>query len=312
MTQIAGQLRFTPDLHAVTEMTPILSYKSVDFASSSTDSTSFVDFIIAPSGEQFIQNRDYYLRLQIPQDLNYTLSFDVQLIKQGTSSEEVYQHIKTVSIPRGGNGENTYHVVLYEDTTGQVKSMIPKKYVPGVVGVKDEIYYDESTGYYWICNNGSSYTRWTKFNSIIATASWKEETTVNYGLFEMIFTPIDSGFTHILIKMIRTAEDYSIQRVASDGNIEYGRKVDISLVKTTLYILNNLVPKITTTGLINRIGVWGHPGMLMAINGEEIRITRNGYYELDDFAIERLCIVAADNDYTSFFTVDYTYDDGEG
>lgn len=312
MTQIAGQLRYSSDLHAVTEIHPVLSYRSVDTSSDSTDATSFVDFVISPNGEQFIQNRDYYLKLQVPQDLNYTLTFDVQLIKQGSSIEDTYQHIKTVSITRGGTGDNTYHVVLYEDKDGVVKSMIPRPYIAGATGVKNEIYYQESTGYYWISNGGTSYSRWTKFNSIIAIASWREEHTINYGLFEMVFTPIDSGFSHIFVKMIRTAEDYSIQRVASNGGIEYGRKVDISLVKTTLYLLNNLVPKITTTGLINRIGVWGHPGLLMAINGEEIRVTRNGYYELDDFSIERLCVVAADNDFTNFFTIDYTFDDGEG
>lgn len=312
IANVAGQFRYSGN-GAVNEITPIISYKNVAMSGdSSVDSTSFIDFQISPAGNQFIQDHDYYLKLQIPQDLNYALNFDIQLIKQEGSADSTYQHLKTVSITRGGTGENAYNVVLYEDTTGQVKAMIANEYVAGRAGTKDQIYYQASTGNYYICNGGTSYTRWGKYNSIVAVASWREETTVNYGLFEMVFTPIDSGFTHIYVKMIRTAEDYNIQRVLDNGATEFGRKVDISLVKATIYSLNNLVEQITTTGALNRIGVWGHPGLMMAVNGEEIRVTRSGHYELDNFIVERLCVVAPDNNYENFFTIDYTYNNADG
>lgn len=311
MANVAGQYRYG-DSVAINEITPIITYKNVAMSGDSTDSTSFVDFQISPAGNQFIQDHDYYLKLQIPQDLNYALNFDIQLTKQEGSANDTYQHIKTVSITRGGSGENSYTVLLYEDTNGEVKAMIPHEYIAGQAGIKDEIYYQESTGFYFICNGGTSYSRWSKYNSIVAIASWREDTTVNYGLFEMVFTPIDSGFTHIYVKLIRTAEDYNIQRVQDDGSVEFGRKVDISLVRATIYSLNNLVENITTTGMLNRIGVWGHPSQMMAVNGEEIRISRSGHYELDDFPIERLCVVAPPNSYDNFFTIDYTYEDAEG
>lgn len=312
MTQVAGQYRYNGS-GAVNEITPILSYKSISMSSDeSVDSTSFIDFVISPNNDEFIQNHDYYLKLQIPQDLNYALTFDIQLIKQEGALNSTYQHLKTVSITRGGNGDNAYNVVLYEDSDGEIKAMIPHPYVRGEVGIEGDMYYDENTGYYYLCEGGFTYSRWSKYNNIVAIASWKEETTVNYGLFEMVFTPIDSGFTHIYVKMIRTAEDYNIQRVQQDGTIEFGRKVDLSLVKATIYSLNNLIDLITSTGVLNRIGVWGHPGLMMAINGEEIRVTRSGHYELDDFTIERLCIVAPDNSFNNFFTLDYTYENADG
>lgn len=312
MAQVAGQYRYNGS-GAVNEITPIINYKSVSMSSDdSVDSTSFIDFTISPNNDEFIQNHDYYLKLQIPQDMNYALTFDIQLIKAEGSLNSTYQHLKTVSITRGGTGENAYNVVLYEDEDGEIKAMIPHPYVRGVAGIAGDIYYEEETGYYYICKQTYTYTRWSKYNSIVAIASWKEETTVNYGLFEMVFTPIDDGFTHIYVKMIRTAEDYNIQRVQDNGTTEYGRKVDISLVKATIYSLNNLIDLITSTGMLNRIGVWGHPGLMMAINGEEIRVTRSGHYELDNFNIERLCIVAPDNSYNNFFTLDYTYENADG
>ena len=54
-----------------------------------------------------------------------------------------------------------------------------------------------------------------------------------YGVFDMVFRPVDDNFAYINLQMVRNAEDYNIQNVGASGT-EYGRKLDINKVKTTI------------------------------------------------------------------------------
>ena len=88
------------------------------------------------------------------------------------------------------------------------------------------------------------------------------------------------------------------------------RNVDISKVTNTkLYNLKNLVSSVHNGGSLTRIGVWGHPGLTLAIDGEEIHVGASGYYEEDVLPISSLGIVA--NDYLDNWTLDYSYDTEE-
>lgn len=307
-----GQYRYSGS-GAVTTINPVLSYKPIAVSTgSSTEASSFQDIQVSPAGGTFLQDQDYYFKIAIPQDMNYTMNFDIQLIKTDGSSEEEFQFIKNVSVERGGTGQNVYNVVLYEDLDGNIKSMIPLTYTAGKTNVRNNLYYQASTNAYYIGNGGTSYTRWDKFNNLSVVASWRTELGDNYGIFEMTFRPIDSGFTHLHLKMVRSAEDYNIQRTGTNNMVEFGRKIDITKVKCTLYALTNLVPALSPYDVLSRIGVWSHPGLIMTINGEEIRVTANGYYELDVLPITSLGIVAPDGDYSNFFTIDYEYEIAEG
>lgn len=312
MALVMNQLRFD-GTGTMTSINPVLGYKSITIAGDDfVEESAFQDITISPNNGQFVQGRDYYLELMIPQDMNYSMTFEIQLIK-ATGSENNYQHIKTVVLNRGGSGANVYTVVLYEGSDGVVRAAVPKNYVATATNTKNEIYYQASTKSYYLGNGGTSYTKWTKVNDSFMIASWKQSSSTNYGVFQIIFSPIESGFTHIHVKMVRTAQDYNIQRTSSTGVTEYGRKLDISKVKCTLYSLNDLLSKMMPEGgILRRIGVWSHPGLLMSINGEEIRVTANGYYELDDFTITKFGIAARAGNYEDFFTVDYTYEVGEG
>lgn len=308
-----GQYRY-PGSGAVESISVNKEYKPIAMSTDSdTDNTSFKDVHFSPASGSFIKDQDYYFKVSIPQDMNYNMTFDIQLTKQEGSSAEIYQFIKRVTINRGGTGDNAYTVVLYEDLDGNVQAMIPKVYDPSIKGTHNEIYYQASTGYYFIYDSNRDtlpYQRLKKFNDLTVVASWREESGSNFGVFEMTFRPIDDGFTHIHLKMVRTAEDYNIQRVLDDGSSEFGRKIDIGQVTCTLYRIQNLVNTINPpSGEFSRIGVWSHPGLIMMINGEEIRVTANGYYELDALPITSLGIVA--ESYSDFFTIDYEYETGE-
>lgn len=292
------------------KINPIVTYKSTAMSAAGSDGedTSFQDIQITPNGGQFIKGQDYYLKLMIPQDMNYQMSFDISLVQESGNVNDTFQFIRNVSIERGGDGLNAFNVVLYEKSDGSIDAMLPRVYDPAMSSEKDIIYYDEPNNKYYIGLDGGSYADADKYNDISVVASWKTEIGDYYGVFEIVFRPVDDGFVYLYIQMLRTAQDYNIQRLREDGTLEFGRKVDISKLQCELYSLNNIVDKITSVGRLNRIGVWGHPGFIMVVNGEEIRIGPSGFYEEDVLPIDSLCVVARDNDYTSYFTVDYEFD----
>lgn len=303
-TQI-GQLRFEGS-GCVSSVSSTIKYKDVAMGES-TSSTSFKDIEIIPNNE-FVRDEDYYISLQIPQDMNYDLSFNIKLTKVENQSTTVYQFLRGISINRGGSGVNVYNVVLYEKSDGLVAAMIPKPYIAGTANTKDDLYYNESNGNYYLGEGGTRYTRTTKINDISIAASWKQELGDNYGVFELTFRPQESGFSSILIEMVRSAEDYSIQRLNDAGMVEFGRIVDISKVKYKILRVVNLVNSINRDKTLSRIAVNGHPGLVMVINGEEIRVGANGLYELGSLPIASLGIIAEDGNYSNNWVIDYQYD----
>ena len=311
-TQI-GQYRYAGK-NCVTDISSSSSIGYVDASAdiSTSSGSSFQDIAITPA-TAFGKDKDYYFQVKSPQDLNYDMEFNIKLTKNEDSSTVQYQFLKTVTVVKGGSGTNVSHVVLYEKSDGEAAAMIPLTYQAGTTSIKDYIYYDSSTGAFYLGNGGISYTRTTDFNQIYLSASWKTEIGENYGVFELIFRPVEDNFTSILLQMVRQPEDYNIQKTV-DGVVEYGRKVDKDKVSFTLYELTNLKNYMTTNSLI-RIGVWAHSGLMMAVNGEEIHIGPSGYYELSQLEITSLGIVAPNSDYTNSFTVDYEYnvseDEGE-
>lgn len=301
-----GQYRFGGS-GCVTNVNSSIGYQDVSMGETTeSTSTSFKDVIISPD-TPFIKDRDYYISIAIPQDMNYDMSFNLKLIKKENNSTTVYQFLKNITITRGGTGENVYNVVLYEKSDKSVAAMIPLKYQAGTTNTKDLLYYDSVKNKYYLGNGGTSYTETHNFNELSVVASWRQEIGENFGVFELTFRPVEDSFTQILLEMVRTAEDYNIQRANESGQTEFGRKVDISKVQYTLYSLTNLVDYMNKDKSLSRIGVWGHSGLMMTINGEEIKVGPSGYYELDAIEITSLGIVAEDNNFENNFTIDYSY-----
>lgn len=300
-----GQLRFTGESQCVNKLSTSLSYRK---------SGSFQNVLVTPTGSDFVKGQDYYFSISIPQDLNYDLEFDVKLVRSTTAANNsIYQYLKSVSIEKGGNGTNVYSACLYELSNGTVSCMIPADYDSSKSGEVGKIYRQSVSGeegYRYYLWDGTAYSRTTKVNAVEIPASWNIDSTDNYGVFEMVFRPVEDGFSSILLDMKRTAIDYSIQSLDSQGNVVFGRNVDISKVTNTkLYNLKNLVSSVHNGGSLTRIGVWGHPGLTLAIDGEEIHVGASGYYEEDVLPISSLGIVA--NDYLDNWTLDYSYDTEE-
>lgn len=303
-----GQLRFRGEGTCVSTVPSSKSYKNISMTgSSNTDDTSFRDIRIT-TNSPMVRDTDYYLYVKIPQDMNYNLTFNIKLTKrEAQGGTEEYQFLKNITIPRGGSATNVYTVVLYETSSGAVKAMIPKTYVAGQANVKDDIYFDANTEKYYLGNGNTTYTETANYNDLSMTASWVHQAGDYYGYAEIVFRPVEDNFSEITIEMVRTAEDYNIQGTDTSGEIIYGRYIPLDDFDYTLYTMTNLVNEINPNGKLSRIGVWSHPGLLMAVNGEEIRVPNSGYYELDNILpIESLGIVAVD--YSDNWSLDFMYE----
>lgn len=276
---------------------------NIDITGSNSQNTGFKDVAIIPT-EQLSKGQDYYLKVNIPQDINYAMEFTIKLMKNKNSNQGSYQYVKTVNVNAGGDGTNVYNVALYEKKDGSINAMIPLKYKQGQSNINGALYYREQDKKYYLGTGGTEYEQTDKCNIAALAASWKTDVNERYGLFEMIFRPIDEGFVSIVLSMTRQSEDYNIQHTTNNGII-YGRILDLDKTTCELYKVNNLVANMNSNANLDRIGVWGHSGLMMAINGEEIKIGPSGFYELSEVPVSSLGVVA--RDFNDSFTVDYEF-----
>lgn len=304
MPKSMGQYRYKGVGTCVTTVPSGKGYKDTALTKDETVSTSFKDVVITASSP-LARDVDYYLYIKIPQNMNYNLEFNVKLVKQ-KGDATVYQFLKNITIPRGGDASNVYNIALYEKSTGEVAAMIPLAYAAGAANKKDLLYHDAAANKYYLGNGNTTYTETVKVNDISVTASWKQLSGDNFGYAEIVFRPIEDSFAQILLEMVRTVEDYNIQYENQDGSTGYGRVVPLDEFDYELLQMSNLVTEINPEKTLDRIGVWGHPNLLMAVNGEEIRVGASSYYELDVLPIKSLGIVA--KDYKDVFSVDYSYE----
>ena len=308
MSAQIGQYRFRGAGTCVTEVESSKSYKPVSMTGSAgTDDTSFQDIRIDTSSP-LVRDTDYYLYVKIPQDMNYNLTFNIKLTKQEQQGgTEEYQFLKQITIPRGGSAANTYNVVLYNTSENKARAMIPHTYRSGTQNIKDDLYWDAVSNAYYLGNGNTTYTRTQEYNDIVMTASWIHQAGNYFGYAEIVFRPVEDNFSEITIEMVRTAEDYNIQGVDQNNETIYGRYIPLDTFEYTLYSLTNLVNDINPNGTLDRIGVWSHPGLLMAVNGEEIRVGKSGLWEIDGILpIKSLGIVAVD--YKDQFSIDFMYE----
>lgn len=312
-----GQKRFQGN-GCVNVVTTYTGYQSVSMSGDSdTSNLGFQDAVIFPTEEEgsFAKGQDYYLKIRIPQDMNYEMTFNIKLMpsSDGSADTKKYQFVKRISINRGGTGTNVYNVVLYEKSNEEIAVDFPLAYDINKKSQQDKIYTNKNHTKYYLGGSNGEYVSTDKFNDIALTASWRQENSSDtYGVFEMVFRPVSNDFSRLLLEMERTAEDYNIQRLVKDEEnntefTEYGRKIAITPNDVVLYKLVNQIPGAQQKQGLSRIGIWGHPGLMMAINGEEIRIGPSGHYEQDVISIKSLGIVAENDNWADDWTLDYEY-----
>lgn len=323
-----GQYRFrngcAKDVnHSLTE------YKSeVDIGEDDGAKMTFTDFrIMLTNNAQFKADTDYYCELNIPVDFNNEYTFTIKLEKgqgQTTGTGSSYQFLRRYTLKRGGDSNNMYGIALYCQNPKETNTSkeIVKSVVLDETNKKDNFTTAENGKLYWkgegsnrvfyIGNSNKQFELTNKVVKASMVAAWRS----NYDgskktKFAFIFRPIEDGFRQISFQIDRGPEDYGlINSETQNGNtvvIDYGRKIDITKVDTKLCELTNLINQMKNP-VIDRIGVWGHPEQMMAINGEQIQLGPSGYYELQGLEITSLSVMAIDDDYrNSSFTIDYEY-----
>ena len=121
--------------------------------------------------------------------------------------------------------------------------------------------------------------------------------------FEIVFNS-NINFNSIIIKLNRTFEDY--QLLQEDGTI--GRI--FSIENPQCYEIKNIISNLTGVTQIEKLGVQAKPGLLMCINGEEIRVGPSGIYEIKNgYKVTFIGFVIKDTSATNnYFILDYQYE----
>lgn len=332
-----GQLRYTNTSSYMTNRN--FSYAPIKTAISSSQDTSeeslsteyYQDvYLSGDNNFNFVAGVPYLLHLDIPKDLSYDCVYQIKMITAPLgntidTTNLTYQMIKYITVPKSVGIGNTSRIIIYpvnssgEPGLNEDNSYITKVAISKTLNeqpVEDDVIFDESTGRYYVYDGsedsegmpiiGTSVEIYNK-NDTIMEHTWAVEdiTTETVG-FDIIFTPRNNStaYAGIFIQMVRSSLDYDIY---SETDNIFGRRIDLNNPNwsASVYELTNLISSYDITTPIINIGVYSHPNLLMAINGEEIKVGQSGYYELNDFEITSLAIAASDiNDK---FTLDYQY-----
>lgn len=319
------------------------SLNSEEDDDSSSSKMIFTDFAISPKGDTvttFDADTDYYISIPIPIDFNTSYDFTIKLLKAAGNEQDdtrgSYQFICNFSVAQTGNANNLYEIVLYNKNLNASAANYSDEEVVTQILTSDDIYNvrqhlpknpqdghlyyageKDWRDYYIYKKSTNEFIPASKMVKASLYASWRTNQSADlYSYIDLVFRPVEPGFRDLVFEMDRGAQDYGLingTTVNADGStsvVNYGRKVDISRIQDKWKIcrVNNLVPKITDGSPLERIGVWGHPGQIMAINGEQIKIGPSGYYELEGLDVSSFGIVAENDQYKrDGFTLDYGY-----
>lgn len=125
----------------------------------------------------------------------------------------------------------------------------------------------------------------------------------DYSSYEIVISP-NNTYNRILFELQRELEDYNT--INEDGT--YGRicNIYIDRLDEVYNVINYLNPLINKSSLL-QIGVQSAPGLLMCINGEEIKVGRSGLYEiLNGYKISFIGFIVEPGD-NKYFILDYQY-----
>lgn len=329
-----GQLRYSNNSTYMSSCN--LDWKAVNvYVSSDNQQDVYQDIVLYHSTDtnfKFNMGTAYLLKISIPKDLNYNITYQIKLIAaSGNQTPDplnpdtvTYQMLKYINVPKDTNVGSASRVIIYPTYNGQIGIGNNGSYETQVAIVLDrdstpeelgQIYYDENNDKYYIYvedQEGEDIVpqEIEDKNDTILNHTWSSQHSKSKADFSFIFTPRDPDVTYnqIWIEILRESYD---QNIKSNGI--YGRKIDLDsgLFQANVYELKNLLganSEISDVTTLNHIGVYSHPNTIMAINGEEIRVGQSGYYELNDFKITSLGIaVDNDNNNDNKFIIDYQY-----
>ena len=248
---------------------------------------------------------DYYYRFKIRPNSSIS-NIDV-ILTDDIQETTGYQYLKRFSI-EGRQGGKLCDVAFVKDadSNGVAAVYLFSKSEPELNTVGAYLYYDSSVNKYVVYGTEIQYDlNAVEIKQVLLDQNFEDEMLPSRTI-EGIFRPAKEGFNRLWLRLERTPEDYHLL----DENLNYvGRTINVEEAK--IFKLKDIIKtQIRNINQLDKIGVWGTPGLKMGINGEEIRIGSSGYYELDVLPVTSLSFGIVDNtDVFNDFTVDYLYND---
>ena len=292
-----------------------------------SNSVSYRDIILySDDNYSFSQNESYYLRLNIPRNLSYNMTFDLKLLDRSSNNRNQYQEIKRFVVPRDSSNQTTYsRVILYPydgvtETAEPAVNIVKTKEENIAVGdvysivVKDAETEKTEEKFYIKKADGENDVEIKLKNDVLLNHTWREDVSSDKYPIDFVFSNKvnNVSFNAILLELNREPRDDDISYEV-DGTVYKGlfvgdtdaeKQKETGNIGVECYKINNLIPSAGVSSF-DSIGVWSHPDAIMSINGEEIRIGQSGYYELNDFNITNFGIVV--KDVNDRFSLDYQY-----
>ena len=284
------------------------------------DNNGYKDVII-PLGTNFSAGSSLYVEFDLKIDRVDSTTYKLKLVNQNNLNN--YEIVKVFTVAAepdddmdaslvclyevpGQRGTNAAIPVLINDYSAQPEN--PETYFTDLMGSAGTLwyYYDnngEEVYYHYFGDNKSELVE--DYNDMIIRHSWinpSEDSIYHFsGLISSRYS--ESSFDALVIEIEREHVDEEIIH-ATDANTEhfYGRLIDIDALDFKAKTINKLLPE-EDNEIIKKIGVQGHPGLTMVINGEEIKMGPSGLFELNDFDITSFGVCGD----AKRFIVDYQY-----
>lgn len=335
-----GQLRYQKNFSYKTDL-KFNESKYVNIPISEDSSNYYQDVYFKTTDtsvfSNFEQGVPYYIKISIPENMFYDCSYNLKLIDTPTVGQgqdfpiinpnKNFQLLRQINVYRSEVVKNIDDLLKTNIIFFPIQSNKPYNGSWNIernencpYTVKVAIIGEDN-----VSTNGEDYFyRGYQINNkriIQLEHSWNSMFTNNYITKNFIYTPryTDTNLSCILLETIRDKFDLDIK----NNDNTYGRKINKDNVNIEVYKLSDLLsaadnnaPLKDRSPLVN-IGLYSHPGLMFAINGEQIQVGQTGFYELNNFEINSLAIAVAEetgentestiNSDLDYFTLDYQY-----
>lgn len=310
ITKLNGETSITPQFIEVKTNTH--TYKDIYFNVRN----------ISENNVGFQYGHTYYLELTLPQHVQYTSDIDIKICgalgDETIDIENQYQNIKQITVPNFSSTTNYYKdILLYEyqviDNNNQPISKIDVGLITDSADTTEGHVYKNGNDNNYILNApNNEKVALNKYQSLRVLESWKineiDEMDENIIIYKIVFSPkFDSNYPYLYLQIDRNNDWNTSIEYIEDNQTYKGLFIDINKAHLNIYEVTNLLKReYNLPSTLNHIGIWGHPEMYLDINGEQIQIGKNGFYELDDFNITELGVIVKDKDIDRF-SIDYEF-----
>lgn len=264
----------------------------------------------------------YYLELTLPRHIQYSSDIDIKIcgsVSDNIDIENQFQNIQQIIVPNSLANSNYYKDVLLYALDGEDS--------PTEVGIVTNNANDTTLGHiiyvnktYQLIAEEEGEIRKIPINKYQISRiveSWNlVETNKDTITYKMIFSPKfnngSEGYPYLYLEIDRNNDWNANTQYVIDGEAYRGLYINPRDASLNVYRVENLLGADNgiPSSSLNHIGIWGHPEMYLAINGEQVQIGKNGFYELDDFDITNLGVVVTQSDIDEGigrFSIDYEY-----